>query len=136
MSFPHGTLRKYSFPNIIPAAMFIVFFTLYAIFKSGLDWTILRHAFSENAGIRESLPQVVQDLRFLVNESDLVCFSLEGGLSRKGSDLLHQRSIEFLYPVRWQAEAGDRFMLDTDESMQPCERRGQKGAVVHYVYRQ
>ncbi len=91
---------------------------------------ILSESLMQNAGESLSLPLEIMDLSKLVKKNHLENYALKGRLKKRA--LFYQRSIEFLYPVRYQPESNDIFVLEKDKLELDCPIVARKGRVVHY----
>ncbi len=110
----------------------IMFLTLSSLsFIGQFNYILLKEAFKENSGARESLPAEIISLKALIAKDKIQKFNLAGILNDDA--LFHQRAVEFTYPARLDLNAKDTFVIKGAPVDTSCKLINHQDNVEHYV---
>lgn len=131
MSITKQAQKKIQIVEHIAAALILASTVLPLVNEANrFDFDLLRHAFSEYGGVLQALPNEVVHAYLLSNNQKLKHFSVEGSLLTH--PLLHQRTVEFLYPARFDPESGNVLALEGEFVPRDCLAVAKSGRVALY----
>jgi len=113
-------------------AIFVFVYSLYLFVYSAnkFDFRLLRDSLSEHGGVVQGLPNEVLHAYMLAKAGGLERFDVEGAF--REHPLLHQRTVEFLYPIRFDDGSRDLFVLEAETISRDCRLVAKSGRVLHF----
>ena len=117
--------------NIITALSIMFLIASSLRFTNNFSYTLLKEAFKENSGAKESLPAEIISLSALINKEKILKFNLVGTLNDNA--LFHQRAVEYTYPAKLDLNAKDTFVIKGTSVDSSCRLISHHDHVEHYV---
>lgn len=107
--------------------LLIIFFMLFFRFDANLKYLFV--LFEENAGAKESVPTPVYHLKTFINNLEVKDFKVVGKF--KNTELW-ARSIEYIYPIRFNNNSKNVFTLETINTNN-CLKNSEYNGIKYYV---
>ena len=113
-------------------AILIFFYILFSfVYKANkFNFSLIQDSFSEHGGALQALPNEIVHLYILAQKDGLDRFDLSD--SFLSNPLLHQRAVEFLYPIRFEPGVRDLFAIKGEPIFRECRTVASSGRVVHF----
>lgn len=102
--------KIFNYYNIFIKIIFAVILLLYT--SNEIKINNISEVFRANGGAEDAVPSDVYNLALFIQELNIDTFSLRG--SFQTNSLLFQRSIEYIYPIKYYANSKNVFILGQD----------------------
>jgi hypothetical protein len=116
--------------HFLSAIIFAVIVGSFVYEATMFNFKLLKNSFWPYGGAVYAVPNEVLNIYLLSKNNNISNFSMSGALL--SDPLLHQRTVEFLYPSRYDPKANDVFMLTGESFTRDCPVIATSGGVVLY----
>lgn len=111
--------KIFNYYNIFIKIMFAIILLLYT--SNEIKINNISEVFKVNGGANDAVPSDVYNLALFIQELKINTFSLRG--SFQTDSLLFQRSIEYIYPIKYYANSKNVFTLGQDDAvLESCKK--------------